>query len=161
MSKFTDDEMLVAKNISKEYKWIARDKSGLLCAFALKPHKDFILDIWDSVSQMCDMDAFDWMFKSIIWEDKEPTLIKDIYNPQILDDVEREYLKTVLKPFHKKVKYVVKFGEDIYNKDKECLFIALRGGHFDFPRFVSGKMYSGMKQNKRYTLDELGITYDD
>lgn len=164
MSKFTNDEMLVAKNISKEYKWIARDKSGLLCAFALKPHKDFIFGIWESISQMCDMDAFGWMFKSIIWEDNEPTLISDIYNPQILDDVEREYLKTILKPFHKKVRYVVKFVdsplcEDIYSKER--LFIVLRGGRFAFPSFDAGKMYSGMERNKKYTLDELGITYDD
>ena len=161
MSKFTDDEKIIAKNISKEYKWMARDKSGLLYAFALKPHKDFIFDIWESVSQMCDMDAFDWMFKSITWEDKEPTRISDIYNPQILDDVEREYLRAVLKPFREKVVYVAKCLGPTAFGNKERLFIAFYFGGFTLPDFDPGKMYSGMERNKKYTLDELGITYDD
>lgn len=166
MSKFTDDEKIIAKNISKEYKWIARDKSGLLCASALKPHKDFILDIWDSVSQMCDMDAFGWMFKSITWEDKEPTLIRDIYNPQIIDRVERKYLKTILKPFRKKVGFAMKCGEQFDDNRgyyrKEYLLIKFHDDDgFAFPSFDAGKMYSGMERNKKYTLDELGITYDD
>ena len=145
---------------------MARDKNGNLYIYDQKPSKYQKYGYWTSYSCIeKPMYMFDSnIFKSITWEDDEPTLIIDIYNPQILDDVEREYLKTVLKPFHKKVRYVVKFVdsplcEDIYSKER--LFIALCGGHFNFPRFVSGKMYSGMELDKEYKLDELGITYDD
>lgn len=39
MKEFTNNEKIVAKNINKEYKWMARDKSGILCAFIHKPYK--------------------------------------------------------------------------------------------------------------------------
>ena len=155
MSKFTNDEMLVAKNISKEYKWIARDKSGLLCASALKPHKDFLLGIWDSASRMCDMDAFGWMFKSIIWEDKEPTLIKDIYSPSILDDVEKRYLTAVLKPLSK-VKNIYKAKDPAVIKEF-LVVIFYDGETMKFTYFKPGTMYKGMEIAKMYTPEELEL----
>ena len=81
-----------------------------------------------------------------------------------MDDVEREYLKAVLKPFHKKVEYVKKYVRDIRRDGtyaNEYLFIALRSGYFYFPDFDKGKMYTGMEVGKKYTLKELGITYKD
>lgn len=79
---------------------------------------------------------------------------------ELLDNVEREYIKTILKPFHNKVDFVVKFNS-VFNK-KEYLFISIKGGgSFLFPDFDAGKMYSGMITRNRYTLEELGITYDD
>ena len=154
MSKFTNDEILVAKNISKEYKWIVRDESGLLCASALKPYKDFILGIWASASRMCGMDAFGWMFKSIIWEDKEPTLIKDIYNPSILDDVEKRYLTAVLKPLPK----VKKIWKDESMSDGEFLMVMFDNGEtMSFPDFKSCTMYKGMEIGRTYTPEKLGL----
>lgn len=86
------------------------------------------------------------LFRTIKWGDDEPTRIRDIYDPQILDDVERKYLKMVLRPFHKKVNYIKKYGRNI-RKDgtyaNEYLFIAFQGGYFTFPDFDKGKMYSG------------------
>ena len=37
--EFTDDELCILRNIDKKYKWITRDKSGLICTFVLKPKK--------------------------------------------------------------------------------------------------------------------------
>lgn len=162
MKKFTSDEKTIAMNIDKKYKWIARDKCGVLFAFPDMPIKKET-GIWGCDCYVCINALFGQeLFNSIKWEDDEPTLIKDIYDPQILDEAEREYLKTVLKPFHEEVKYVRKFadnpkGDGTYGK--EFLFIAFHDGNFAFPDFDSGKMYSGMEPNKKYTLEELGITY--
>lgn len=167
MKKITEDEKTIAKNIDKEYKWMARNSDGRLCIYKEKPKKSRI--IWNVTSgglfdKLETLAAFSHMFKSIKWEDDEPTLIKDIYDPQILDDVERKYLKTILKPFHDEVGYIKKSEEYLAGEGwckKEFLFIKLRDGGFIFPGFDPGKMYSGMELDKQYKLYELGITYTE
>ena len=160
MKEFTNDEKIIAKNIDKNYKWIARDRDGNLCAYEEKPKKEG--DNWFSDGYEY-IYYFNHLFPAIKWDDDEPTRICDIYNPQVLDDAEREYLKTILKPFHEAVKYVEKVTESVFDEDgrnKEFLFIAFYGrGSFAFPDFDAGAMYSGMELNKKYSLDELGITY--
>lgn len=155
---FTEDEKIIAKHIDRKCKWIARDSDGCIYIFIKKPTK--LENGWNSSTGFDEFFAFNHMFKSIKWEDDEPTRISDIYNPQILNEAEREYLKTVLKPFHEEVKYVRKFadnpkGDGTYGK--EFLFIAFHDGNFAFSDFDSGKMYSGMEPNKKYTLEELEL----
>lgn len=166
MKNFTEDEKIIARNIDKKYKWIARDSNGNLYVYGEKPEK--IDQYWDIpiANGLYNLIAFNHMFSSIKWADDEPTRISDIYNPQantqVLDNVERAYLKMILKPFHEKVGDVVKhrdISEDIYSK--EYLYIAIGDGDFTFPSFDSGKMYAGMELDKEYTLDELGITYEN
>lgn len=166
MKEFSDDEKTIARNINEGYEWMARDKSGSLFVYQYKPTKRET-GIWDVPSDYftCIDNTFKrGLFSSIKWEDDEPTRIRDIYDPQILDDVERKYLKTVLRPFHKKVNYIKKYGRNI-RKDgtyaNEYLFIAFQGGYFTFPDFDKGKMYAGMEMDKKYKLDDLGITYTD
>ncbi len=166
MKEFSEDEKVIARNINKEYRWIARDSDGGLCIYKEKPKKSGSTNIGSGFTEMF---AFDHMFGTIRWEDDEPTLIKDIYDPQILNDVEREYLKAVLKPFHEKIEYVVKHGDEFADDGtyhKEFLFIAYSDGNRDkgyltFPDFDAGKAYSGMELGKRYKLGELGITYKE
>ena len=158
---FTEDEKIIARNINKKYKWIARDYDGSLWVFMNKPNK--VRGNWyESSTEANLLRAFIHMFSSIKWEDDEPTLIKDIYDPQILDEQEREYLNTILKPFHEKVDYVVKLWEHFDDGEcysKEYLFIKLYDGSFAFPSFDPGKMYFGMELDKKYKLDELGIKF--
>lgn len=172
MKEFTEDEKIIARNIDKRYKWIARDKFGTLCVYLLKPFKKEGTRMWvSSCAEIARVDLLldKGLFKSIRWEDDEPTLIRDIYDPQVLDDIEREYLKEVLKPFHEKVVYVVKHGIDFKDGrhcDKEYLYIKfcerdVAFPNFTFPGFNSGKMYSGMELDKKYKLNELGIIYTD
>lgn len=167
MKKFTEDEKAIARNIDKRYEWMARDKDGELYVFFDKPFKNESGGFFGGNRMWCDCvsELFDCgLFESVRWEDDEPTRISDIYNPPVLDDVEKKYLKAVLKPFHDKVVYAVKYGH-ILNDDgtyrKEYLFVRLCDTALEFPDFDSRKMYSGMERNKEYTLDELGITYDD
>lgn len=155
MSKFTNDEMIVAKNISREYKWMTRDESGTLWAFAEKPHKELVGGIWNSLSRVCDMTAFGWMFKSITWEDKEPMLIKNIYNPSILDDIEKRYLTAVLEPLPK-VRNIYKTKDPTVIK--EFLVVTFYDGEtMLFPYFKPCTMYKGMEIAKMYTPEELEL----
>ena len=157
MKTFSDDEKLIARNIDTEYKWMARDNDGNLYVYEGKPKKEESSWYSDGCSLFFQ---FNHLFSAIKWKDEEPTLISDIYNPQVLDNAEREYLKTVLKPFHDRVKYVEKV-HDYPTDSMEYLFIQLHDGKLEFPDFDSGEMYCGMELNKRYTLDELGITYEE
>ena len=160
MKEFTNDEKIIANNIDREYQWMARDSDGGLCVYEEKPIKKG--SYWHAGGYDY-LSPFSHLFSAVKWEDEEPTLISDIYNPQILNDAECEYLKTILKPFYGAVKYVEKVTEHVFDEDnhgKEYLFIAFYGrGSFVFPDFDSGTMYSGMELNKKYDLRELGITY--
>lgn len=162
MKTFTEAEKTIARNIDWEYKWMARDWDGNLCIYEEKPKKRndrWISDDYDYIFY------FNYLFSAIKWEDDEPTLIRDIYNPPVLNDAEREYLKTVLKPFRGAVKYVEKVSASVFDEDnrkEEYVFVAFYdGGLFAFPNFDAGTMYTGMELNKEYKLDELGITYEE
>lgn len=162
MKTFTEVEKTIAKNIDKEYKWMARDRDGNLCIYEKKPEKEvnsWYFGGYDYISY------FNHLFSAIKWEDDEPTLIRDIYNPPVLNDAEREYLKTVLEPFHEKVKFVAKVHYYPMNGDTSSslafLFIKLHDDALEFPNFDSRKMYLGMELNKKYKMDELGITYKE
>ena len=76
------------------------------------------------------------------------------YKEPILDDVEKDYLSAVIKPFRKRIKYIVIW----YDGSKKFIHIELSGGDcMNFPNFKTNTMYKGMEPNKRYTLDELGL----
>jgi len=160
MKTFTEAEKTIARNIDWEYKWMARDWDGNLCIYEEKPEKRNGTWFSDGYNRFS---YFNHLFSAIKWEDEEPTLISDIYNPQVLNDAEREYLKTVLKPFHENVAYVEKVHYYPINGDTSSslafLFIKLHDGKLEFPNFDSRKMYLGMELNKKYKMDELGITY--
>ena len=85
------------------------------------------------------------------WERKE----------NILDEVERKYLKGVIKPFKKQVNFILKQKCEwsIIDNDSEFITIDYNNSIYSvvLPPFKSGTMYKGMKQNKRYTLKELKL----
>ena len=78
----------------------------------------------------------------------------------ILDDIEREYLSNVLKPFRNRVMVIEK--EERY-PNKEYINVELKtdnpaeNDYLIFPDFKKGTMYKGMKINKKHTLEELGL----
>lgn len=78
------------------------------------------------------------------------------YKPPILDDVEKAYLAAVIKPFRKDIKYITK--KDFVIKAKEYLLIKMHDlSTAGLPLFEKGTMYKGMKVDKKYTLEELGL----
>lgn len=80
------------------------------------------------------------------------------YKEQVLDDVEKEYLSAVIKPFRKKVKHIVKIN--LFGSPEEQ-FIRIVIGNLDFinlPNFNKNTgMYRGMEVNKLYSLEELDL----
>lgn len=85
------------------------------------------------------------------------------YKEPVLDEKEKEYLSAVIRPFRDKVEYIKKV--DMYlgcNKDAEYIFGELGNKDdvvdaFSLPYFPEGSMYKGMKTDKKYTLEELGL----
>ena len=81
------------------------------------------------------------------------------YKEPILDEVEREYLSAVCRPY--KVETICK--ESTLNNDGQWLYIridnVILGGceYIHLPSFEDNNMYKGMEVKKRYTPQELGI----
>lgn len=81
-----------------------------------------------------------------------------IIKKAILNDVEREYLSNIIKPFRDIVTSVIKFDHCKYE------YIAIKYRSFDeyigtvrFPDFKKGTIYKSMELDKKYTLEELGL----
>ena len=77
----------------------------------------------------------------------------------ILDDIEKEYLSAVIKPFRDKVISIAKFYEE--SIDNNFIEIEVNQSYcneyIDLPYFKKGTMYKGMILDKGYTLEELGL----
>lgn len=79
----------------------------------------------------------------------------------ILDNKEKEYLSNIIKPFRNKITTI----ERRKNKEWERIVINYKdyddtenmSSFMSLPMFEVGTMYKGMKLNKRYTLEELGL----
>lgn len=81
------------------------------------------------------------------------------YKPEVLDDAEKRYLRGVIRPY-KKVKSIAKY---VYpSKRMASIIICLldldnETWSMTFPPFRVEEMYKNMKDNKAYTLEELGL----
>lgn len=85
------------------------------------------------------------VLKWLLEETKEP-----------LDDVEKEYLSAVIKPFRKKISYIRKSKDP--RKGKNYIKIEFcDGDRMFFPNLSNDEMYKGMKLDRNYTLEELGL----
>lgn len=76
---------------------------------------------------------------------------------EILDEVEKEYLRAVIKPFRKKIDYISKNINILDHNKSEFIYIGLIGDSMTFPNFKKNTMYKGMMSGKEYTLEELGL----
>ena len=72
--QLTEDEKVILKNLPKEYKWIARDLSGMVYIFIERPEKGQA--IWYGCGR--PMTTFDHLFQFIKWEDEEPYSIEEL-----------------------------------------------------------------------------------
>ena len=75
----------------------------------------------------------------------------------ILDDVEKRYLKGVIRPFRDDVESICKC--ETYNGKKEYLTISFFSTVSDmyFPDYPMGTMYKDMVLNRKYSIEELGL----
>ena len=93
-----------------------------------------------------------WIIDFIKWLEKDDG---EEYKPQILTDKEKAYLSAVINPFREKVEYIQKcfnLGSKayIYIYVKKC-------GSMIFPTFRKETMYKEMEEDRKYTLEELGL----
>ena len=82
-------------------------------------------------------------------------LLEEAEEP-VLDDVEKEYLSAVIRPFRNRVTSVRKW----FNGIDYQIIISLDDGEnlCQLPRFpLSSEMYKGMDSKKWYSLQELGL----
>lgn len=86
---------------------------------------------------------------------ERPTKYKTVFErkEEILDETEKKYLASVIRPFGDKVETIKKVAGN-----KEYISIELKDeASIDFPYFKKGTIYKGMKEYKKYTLKELGL----
>lgn len=87
----------------------------------------------------------------------------EVIKKPILDDVEKEYLSNVIKPFRNQVFNICKHNIICYEYVYEQIKIQVKDGGdngyttISLPIFKKDTMYKGMKVNKEYTLEELGL----
>lgn len=139
---FTKLEKTILNAVNPQYRYICRFDGRLYLGT-------------DAKTDYSSFSAYNHLFKDVK-EGADPICFRG----QILDDTERRYLKFVLKPFAKRIDYVTKiknrrFGNCIWVRIGDC-------DSMNFPYFNDNKnMYKGMEFDTPYTLEELGITYDN
>ena len=79
---------------------------------------------------------------------------ESIKQETLLDDVEREYLSYVIKPFRDRIAKIRKMN---LHGGYEYLVIYMAEEISCLPSFKEGTMYKGMATMKFYTLEELGL----
>lgn len=93
-------------------------------------------------------------FKDKILKVERPTKYTVTFEKnEILDEVEKRYLRAVIRPFKGQIKYIRK----TYGFMGEYIDIELTNDNISFPYFETNTMYKGMKIDKHYTLKELGL----
>ena len=107
--------------------------------------------------QIVNPSSFNSVLNGKIIKIEEPTY-ETVYEakPEILDEIEKRYLKAVVRPFRDKVDYIAKKKSKVINDE----FIYIHLPHnlsINFPYFKPNTMYKGMKTDKQYTLEELGL----
>ena len=145
---FTKTEETILNALPKKYKYIFRSPGGDLR----------IGERNDDVAIYFPICEFNHLFKDV-----KPGNMPIRFREPILDDAEREYLKTVFKPFASRIKYVAKQRCEGIWVGMEYIKVLMEDPDGDstcFPTYKAGTMYKGMKPNVIYTLEELGITYD-
>lgn len=85
----------------------------------------------------------------------------------ILDDIEKRYLESVLRPFKNRILFAKK--TDCYNIDSNYEYVCFKivtpdGDDYNYlilPYFIKGTMYEGMELGKEYKVEELGLFEGD
>ena len=107
-----------------------------------------------NIADLCNLkDNYSDLGKIIKIE--EPTY-QTVYEAkkEILDEEEKRYLRSVIRPFKDKVDCIMK---DINVKNEFIVIYIKNDWNINLPDFKKGTMYKNMELNKKYTLTELGL----
>lgn len=128
----------------------------------IEKYKDIVLDNVDACSidarlRGMNVSAYCEGYNCERCEERFLKWLLEEYKEPILDDVEKAYLTSVIKPFRKKVNSITKI---LVCDSKKC-FIRIRVNnteHVNLPNFnIASGMYAGMRSFRVYTLEELGL----
>lgn len=90
----------------------------------------------------------------LVWLNKE-------YDPKILDDIEKKYLRGIINPFKDEVTDITKYWDSRGDRYFICIHIRNRETNLVeticLPSFRVDTMYKGMLTNRAYRLEELGL----
>ena len=88
----------------------------------------------------------------LIWLDMEHK------EEEVLDSTERLYLASIIKPFRRKVRFIMKTSNG-YGLRYRGIVIGFADPNDDIylPRFRADTMYKGMQLYRKYKLEELGL----
>lgn len=145
---FTDKMMTVLMSTDEKYKFIWRSACGNLYVTQTDKGREIFFNAYP-------FDAYNSLFREI-----EPGCKPIRFRPDVLDEVEKEYLKGALAPFKNRITGIKKMS--ITNGNRIVVHVVdERTGEIDalvFPWFSRhSNMYAGMKEDREYTLKELGI----
>lgn len=79
-----------------------------------------------------------------------------------LDNVEKRYIKDFIRPFRDDIRYIKKISIYTLQPKEQIKVVYYKNGitgEILLPPFPKNSMYKGMKLNKEYTLEELGIKF--
>lgn len=158
---FTEDEKAILRSFPSPFKWIARDRDGWLSVYEDKPKRDGIEFISGNPhTEYAGMEIFKHIFKGVTFENSPIR-----FRGEVLDEVEKAYLKSVFSPFRNMIVSVRKMDLDLdLDRPGQCINVTAmmdnRIWMWCFPPFEAGTMYKGMTVNEEYSLEDLGIRYD-
>lgn len=166
---FTEEEKIILRSLPEQYKWIARDDTGL-CIYCEKPKSRSEEKIFINAGSIyINIFIFEHIFKNVTWENS-PICFRE----QVLNNAERKYLKNIIRPFYKNVTHIKKecgYYDSIPYPNGEQLKKKLFFENIEIwylneirlaqtiilPAFEKGTKYIGMEIGKEYTLDDLGF----
>lgn len=100
-----------------------------------------------------------WVSHKDLFIDKFLDQTIEVEVPDILNKEEKEYLSAVIKPFRDRVDYIEKAV--LPNTNEKFIKIGYSEGKIgysmSFPYLPNDEMYKGMKGNRPYKLEELGL----
>lgn len=147
--KYATEKMkTVLMSTDEKYKFIWRSAAGNLYLTTTDNEREIYANAYP-------FDAYNKLFRGIK-SGRRPIQ----FRLDVLDDVEKEYMKSALAPFKNRITGVKKMS--ITNGNRIVVHVVdERTGEIDalvFPWFSRhSNMYVGMKEDMEYTLKELGI----
>lgn len=120
--------------------------------------KGFLVDNFGAISLTYfteDLKDADGLQENDIVKVERPVKYETVFErkEEILDEVEKRYLASVIKPFRHNVEYIKKF---VYSSGIKQIKINVGGTIVNLPEFKND-MYKGMTPDRKYSLKELGL----
>lgn len=119
---------------------------------------DIVISLYDKILVRGGYIPFDDFLKR--WLDKD---CKDHEEEPILNNAEKKYLSTVIKPFRDKVNFICKVNYynnpevDVYKAQHIVIGLNDNSPEVALPLFKAETMYKGMVAGHVYILEDLGL----